>query len=316
MKRFAWIVILVLSTFEVGDSEARGYSLIIGTVRPVVRQGDAIAVEVKVSNDSDESGWIDFGESASDYEIAMYDSEGKALRKSVYGQRMSRNVSLGSRLVRFAPGAVRTLSLDVGTYFDLPGPGVYTIQLSRLQLRSNAVVVTVLPAELTQSGGGSNEGASLLSAAGAPGDSTSRGQARDGLSLHIDVDRATVVVGREIPIVTYLRNASPRALVFPFSVPELEYEFDIRNSKGELVPKSALRQARDAHLARFGSQKYPFSLQPGGGLSADIDVAKNFVLDAPGVYTVQSYWRVPDEAGGGEIRSNRLLITVLAAQVR
>jgi hypothetical protein len=280
-------------------------SLRIAADHPIIAVDEDFEVTATVSNVSGLQGWIDFGDYDTDYEIDLRDAAGKNVPESAYSRRLKSSIIIGgARLVQFPPDGVRSEKIDIAKFFDLPGPGAYTVQLSRLDLHSNVLIVTVLPG-ITQADGRSAKPVAPIAAI------PSSGAGGENFRLHIEVDRVSVVAGKEIPVYTVLTNLSDGKVSIP--VPywvDSNAGIEVRNADGGTVADTDYSRLKKKAQAQQGEAVHRRTLTAKMQLQGRVDIAQYVDLSAPGIYFVQLFWKVPADLGGGEVRSNVVQITV------
>jgi hypothetical protein len=294
-----------IGIFLLPSLAAAQLSLTIATEQPTITSDEDFVVTATVSNPTGEDSFVDFGDRDSDYAIDLRDFAGAKVPESAYSRRLKHRVFAGStRMVPFPSKATRSVQIDIEKFFDVPGPGVYTVQLSITDLRSNLLVVTVIPgspAVAVRSSATPVSGAAVIGSSGA---------AKSNFSLKIDVDRSAVYVGKGIPVYAALRSAI-NVTIPSFSSGDSRLGIDVRGESRQPVAESERGRLRRASEARDLEIAPRISLSPRGPLTGQVDIAEYVDMSAPGNYSVQLYWTVPADLGGGEIRSNMLQITIL-----
>jgi len=82
---------------------------------------------------------------------------------------------------------------------------------------------------------------------------------------------------------------------------DFSYILDFQDSDGHSVTKAPVSATGSAE---FGT------LKPGDSENDDIDLSRLYKLSRSGDYTLQVSRRVPKELGNGEIKSNKITITL------
>jgi len=291
--------------FLIPSLAAAQLSLNIASDHPVIAMDEDFEVSATVSNVAGRQIWIAFGDYDTDYEIDLRDAAGNKVPESAYSRRLKSGITLGStRLVPFPSDGVRSEKIDVAKFFDLPGPGAYTVQFSRLDLHSNVLVFTVLPGIAHGDERAAKSVAPIAAIA-------SSGAAGEKFSLRIEVDRSSVVTGKEIPVYTALTNLSAGKI--SMRAPDWidsAAGFDLRDGDGNPVRETDYSRLRKSTQTPTADTGYRMTLTPNFRLQGQVDIAKYADLSAPGTYFLQFYWKAPAEVGGGEVRSNVLQITV------
>jgi hypothetical protein len=121
------------------------HSLSVRADKEAYALGGQIEITAVLRNSSTAASWVDEPDERNYYVVELYGPGGNAVPKSAYYQRIQKGVTPGSGMTPFAAGATFETRIDLARLFDLPGPGVYTVQLSHLSIRSNALLLTVLP---------------------------------------------------------------------------------------------------------------------------------------------------------------------------
>lgn len=291
-----------------GAHTARGeYALSITANQDSYTHGNAIRITATVTNASSVDGWIDFGQNSNDYLVEMFDSINNPLKQTAYQRRIrrsSQSVTIGGHMVSFAGRATVQTSVDLPRYIEIPGPGVYTVRLSRGALQSNLLELTVVPAPASPPVRQlSAQQLEARTRASAP-------TARNGLEVTISMDSSSAPHAGEVRLMTYLKNTSDRDITIPFSNAEREFAPDIRNADDESAPYSELMQQQRAHAAQIGMPPHVLKLRAGGGMPGELNLGQMCNLTSPGSYSVQIDWAIPKEMGGGQLRSNILEFTI------
>jgi len=312
MKTILHLFLAAVSLAASAKPGRAGYTLNIATAEPVVKVHDDIFITATVTNPSDEPEWIDFGESANDYNIDVRDGTGNFVPESAYRRRLTRSVFTGGRMLPMPPHKTVTASVDITKYFDFPeSPGTYAIQLSRHDLRSNVLIITVIPTLAANDLETFPEGTVALQPA------ASSGAAQKDFSLEIEVDRSMVFSGQTIPVYAFLINKSSRNISIPApNSLDSEYGIEVRNAEGETMPATRAGRARKNAVAVIGDHKAQFLMLPGLHLSGEVDITRYVDLRPQGTCFVQLRWDVPEALGGGEIRSNVLKLSIRGRAVQ
>ncbi|MFZ0819061.1 MAG: hypothetical protein WAM91_03260 [Candidatus Acidiferrales bacterium] len=130
--------------------------------------------------------------------------------------------------------------------------------------------------------------------------------------------RPVISPGAEARIQITLTNTSSRDASFGREARDDEAEahctVDVRNSVGDPAPDTALGlrlKGKDSkHIPfEFGSHTM-VTLKPGESLKEEAVISKLFDITIPGKYSVQVIRQIPQELGGGAIKSNIIIITV------
>lgn len=86
---------------------------------------------------------------------------------------------------------------------------------------------------------------------------------------------------------------------------DYSYTLDFRDTDGRPVAQPP----HNPRIGRTGSASFG-TLKPGESRQAEIDLSRIYDLSHPGDYTLQASRRVPNELGGGIIKSNKITITI------
>jgi hypothetical protein len=207
-----------------------------------------------------------------------------------------------------------SVNVEVTKYFNFSVPGTYSIELSRApasfpggELHSNELVVTVLPPVAGPAAAPYQQPEMKQRVAG-----PSTGPAARDLSLRIEMDWSSIGAGRQIPVYSVLTNISGRVITIaaPSTLDDGYYGIDVRDQAGASMPEIPLSIARNKMIAQGTGRLDPHPLPSGGSWKSQTDLLNCVEIKSPGVYTIQFWIRVPEELGGGEIRSNELTLTV------
>ena len=305
------------------SANAASFSLAISTDRPTATAHDDIVIAATFTNLSNGVMFPNFGPDPVAFAVEMYDGTGKAVPDSAYMRRIksANTVLVSGSGPTILPGASRTVKVNVSELFDVPGPGAYSIQMTARdyglgEARSNVILVTVLPAAA-----GSVSEPPPPAIVTTPEFPHSSGPAGKHYSLEISADRKEVFAGSGIPIPVYVRlnNTPPLDLALP---PDIGFftNADVRRADGKpvrpritgpsgLVEREWASGGLTGGAQRPGQSSGQFSA--GGQYGGGKDMAGFFDMSEPGTYFVQFWIKIPEQFGGGELRSNVLTFTVI-----
>jgi hypothetical protein len=127
-------------------------------------------------------------------------------------------------------------------------------------------------------------------------------------SLSITPLQATVRSGSEVRVEITLRNVSDQQIEVLKS--EGDYSVAVRGRQGKMARDTQLgRRLKDPSTVRVSSSPlYP--LKPQESLKDEISVSKLYEMSSPGKYTISVTRPIPEELGGGIVKSNTTTITV------
>jgi hypothetical protein len=197
--------------------------------------------------------------------------------------------------------------VNLSERFNIPGPGTYTLTVSRAGETAAPLVITILP--VLHSEAAPELPASEAQARAAAAVASSGPRQRD-LSLFIETDRPSVFTDASIHLHAVLSNRSADTIRVPFDSNGAAFGVDVRGPSGEQVPDSELTRFRKAFSADPAHALPRFPLERGAGISAEVELSALAEMKSPGTYSVQLYLKLPENLGGGEIWSNLLFLTV------
>jgi len=179
------------------------------------------------------------------------------------------------------------------------------------EAHSNIIVVTVLP----PLAGSAPEAAQTPVVV--PEFPRSSGPAGQHYSLEISADRTSAFAGSgiRIPIYVKLNNPEPYDLTLPRNIGAF-YNPDVRRADGEPARYRGLGERQwssdlaDAALSAIRPVEKGGPVPAGGQYANLIDLNGYFDISEPGTYFVQFWIKIPEQFGGGELRSNVLTFTV------
>jgi len=133
----------------------------------------------------------------------------------------------------------------------------------------------------------------------------------------IHTDKAVVPSGKPVEIWYQLTNTANRVIRSSPGT-STEYAVEARDEFGEMVPDTGLNAKRRERIEREDADPdgppamaaTSMVLGPGQQSLGVIDAARFVDLFKPGIYSIQLWRRLPKEAGGSEIRSNVVVVTI------
>lgn len=290
-------------------------SLTMASEQKVVEAGDGIVLRAVLTNTSDSE--VAFGYSGSarfDLDLRATMPDGRPAPESKSARRQAADpMSAPSSWITdsLPPGGKVSWTFDAQGLVDVSAPGTYTLQVrwprkSPSPILSDFLLVTVTPAP----DGGGPSAADVLRAANAlhPKPSASP------FSLTIDTNSSTIHAGQTIGIWYELANMLDRAITFaPGTM--YPYAVEVRDQIGNTVPdRNANRLEKERIATGEGDpdllRQHPEPFRMVGKSTGSLDLNHFVDVSKPGIYSVQLWKKLPVEAGGGEVRSNVIAITV------
>ena len=137
------------------------------------------------------------------------------------------------------------------------------------------------------------------------------------LSLLIETDNPSVKLGDEIPIKIRLKNNTDRSIRLSKVMREgdgsFEYKVDVERDDPTVVAKKYVEKLRrnevQPAIPPTGSVLF-FIIEPGETDKDSIYISNRYEFDKPGKYLVQIERALPEDLGGGVIKSNTITVTV------
>lgn len=110
-----------------------GLTLSIRFTKPLARIPEPVIIHIELSNQSDTTvSMTDMMWPLRDYDIRLYDAEGKQVPYTEYGRKMRTGPIQGSsKHVEIAPGEKLTFDEDLSVVYAVPLPGTYTAEACR-----------------------------------------------------------------------------------------------------------------------------------------------------------------------------------------
>jgi hypothetical protein len=137
------------------------------------------------------------------------------------------------------------------------------------------------------------------------------------LSLSIETDNPSVKLGDEISIKILLKNNTDQSIRLSKSRTSgdgsFEYKVDVGREDHAVVAKKYVEKLRrkevQPDIPPVGSVQF-FTIQPGEADKDSVNISNRYEFDKPGKYLVQIERDLPEDLGGGVIKSNTITITV------
>ena len=287
---------------------AAAYTVSVTAPREI-GEDDDLVITMTTANLSDDLGWID-----DRLEIDLRDAAGKAVPDSAHIARAKRGVAVDQMIRPFSAHSEKIDHINLSDRFDISGPGTYTVTVSRSGITSAPVVVTILPVVHNAATLAAAEPTVSETQARAVAAIASSGPRQRDLSLRIEADRVSVFAGAEIHLHAILANHSRETIQAPFETFGSVFGAEVWGPCGEIVPESELTRSRRAFYADPANPTPSYPLLGGSDMSAEVELSRLADMKLPGTYSVQLYLKLPENLGGGEIRSNLVLLTVKPRQ--
>jgi len=136
------------------------------------------------------------------------------------------------------------------------------------------------------------------------------------LSLKIEIDHSLVKIGADIPVTVLLKNNTDHAI--PGSEVSMEgyggfqYKVNVERDDHTAVARKYAEKFRRHEIGpRPGTGSVIFiHIQPGETDKDIVYVSNRYEFDNPGKYLVQVEYDLPENLGGGVIKSNTITVTV------
>jgi len=134
-------------------------------------------------------------------------------------------------------------------------------------------------------------------------------------SITISTPAEVVKPGSEVRLDISLKNLLDKTILLPKNVGQEEtdadYVIEVRDSTG----RSATETQRGQMIRGKGTKRYFGSIRwvgakPGETLKESVALNKDFDLNKPGKYVIQIQRYVPDDLGGGGVKSNVISVSV------
>jgi hypothetical protein len=294
-------------TIAASSALCRDWGLKLSAPRTVIGLDDDFLITVTLTR-PDEHGWYDYA-----YDIEIRDGAGQKVPDSTYGKRLRNSVFLsGGGLPGhhpLAPVGEAVTTFNLSPYFDIDKPGNYTVSVGQRGYAPGSLVITVLPVlagtEATTRQNGSGADARPV-APPAQGNAPRTGD----FSLTIAADREAPVAEADIHIVTLFNNPTKGTVAVPLISDGRGLIFDVRGPDGRAVPETDEGRLTKALVADGTTKLGAFPLGAGSSFSMDTVINRLVDMTRVGTYTLQFYMTLPEELGGGEIRSNVISLTV------
>src|SRR5215813_8583426 len=137
------------------------------------------------------------------------------------------------------------------------------------------------------------------------------------LSLKIETDHTSVKIGADIPVTVLLANntdhAIPGSKVSMYGDGGFEYKVNVEREDHAAVARKYAEKFRRNEigvtpLPGTGSVIF-INIQPGETDKDTVYVSNRYEFDEPGKYLVQVEYDLPENLGGGVIKSNTITVT-------
>jgi uncharacterized protein (DUF58 family) len=139
-----------------------------------------------------------------------------------------------------------------------------------------------------------------------------RVNAQQPFTLSISVPQTVVRAGSEVRIQVTLKNVSEHEIGILRSTPDYDYTVDVRDAHDKsAMPTEFARKLRAPDSVRVAPSNVLYPLKPHETLVDKLIVSKLFEMGL-GKYTIRVAREIPQELGGGSVRSN--LITVIVTK--
>ena len=129
-------------------------------------------------------------------------------------------------------------------------------------------------------------------------------------TIALSVDKPTVTKGAEVWVKVAVTNKSSLDLDdsggFTYDGLDPNFQFEVRDKSGKSVPKRTY-----PHPELTTGQAVNRTIAPGETLTSDQRVSAVYDMRKPGKYIIQVSRRASDNPKDGEIKSNRITVTVL-----
>src|SRR5579871_978462 len=271
------------------EASKASFSLEIEACQDMVRPRARVGISIKATNTTDHD--IDLHNSMTLYSLNVRDSRGVEPPLTEAGKLMKKlHGNDGGGGVRLKPGETKgegAFGLD--ELYDLSRPGEYTLQISRTDPETNALVK-------------SNSIAITVERANAY---KSRRARAPQFSIAISTQQSTLASGGELKIKAELRNESAYAIN---SAEDCSLELEVFDEDGWIpVPttQSWERRSRQPTFRRVAVR----TVQPGETQKCVFAVGEMYEIARPGRYYIQMKRR---DFQGTLVKSNPLRVTVLA----
>ena len=137
------------------------------------------------------------------------------------------------------------------------------------------------------------------------------------ISLSIEIDKSSVKLGDEIPIKILLKNNTDQSIRLSKARTSgdgsFEYKVDVGREDNAFVAKKYVEKLRRGEvqptIPPVGSVQF-FTIEAGKTDKDSINISNRYEFDKPGKYLVQIERALPDDLGGGVIKSNTITVTV------
>ena len=140
------------------------------------------------------------------------------------------------------------------------------------------------------------------------------GQMRTALApFNVTISPETPVVKATHPVIVdvTVTNTSNRRLLIQERNPATDYEFDVRDERGNAVPETDLgRKLKEPPTIPMNSRNFGVYLRPNESTKETIALSDLYDLSHPGQYTIQVSRAVSNKPKDGVVKSNTITVTV------
>ncbi len=129
------------------------------------------------------------------------------------------------------------------------------------------------------------------------------------LMLHLGAPHE-VSRGSEVRVEVTLTNNSNRVIALELTSPFCDYEVEVRDSSGGLVPDTDFKKSTDCEHRMSTGRDIITQLKPHESQKDSIPISAFSDMSKPGKYSVMVTWQAPKELGSVAVKSNAVTITV------
>ena len=128
-------------------------------------------------------------------------------------------------------------------------------------------------------------------------------------TLVLTMESPTVALGSDVRVKVQWTNTSDKALdssanILDATNVDPNFRFELLDAHGHATPRKVYKFPQTSGHAEFGT------LKPGETITDDVNLLRLFDLKHPGKYTLRVSRAVPQDLGGGTIKSNIVTITL------
>jgi hypothetical protein len=128
--------------------------------------------------------------------------------------------------------------------------------------------------------------------------------------LSISVEQTEVEMSSEVKVKTKLTNNSSRELRFFDTNRDCDYEVDVRDKMGSLLPETAYKRNLKCKNKLTDARNILVRLKPKESTEDEIIVTRLFSFHRPGTYFIQVHRKLPEEVYRGTVKSNVVSVSV------